>query len=195
VNFMKVVIGKLGIIENTEIDLKPLAIFVGPNNSGKTWLAYALSGILGGFGWNEYAKAKELSPLVLYLRYLAQPGALVIVDEPEMNLHPAAQVKITEFLTMLVNAGLRILVTTHSTYLVDHMTNPMEAAKYERADQIAIAEKFFLQRSDAFIPQQDVSVYLFENGGAKSILDKDGKIGWTTFSKVTDEIETISYEL
>ena len=54
---MKVGIGKLGIIENTEIDLKPLTIFVGPNNSGKTWLAYALSGILGSHGWNEYVRA------------------------------------------------------------------------------------------------------------------------------------------
>jgi energy-coupling factor transporter ATP-binding protein EcfA2 len=137
---------------------------------------------------------KELSPLVLYLRYLAQPGELLIIDEPEMNLHPAAQVKITELLTMLVNAGLRVLVTTHSTYLVDHMTNLMEAAKCEKADQTSVAEKFFLRRSDAFISQEDASVYLFENGGAKSILDEEGRIDWATFSKVTDEIETISYE-
>lgn len=31
---------------------------------------------------------KELSPLVLYLRYLARAGELLIIDEPEMNLHP-----------------------------------------------------------------------------------------------------------
>ena len=37
---------------------------------------------------------KELAPLVLYLRYLAKPDELVIIDEPEMNLHPAAQVQI-----------------------------------------------------------------------------------------------------
>jgi hypothetical protein len=138
---------------------------------------------------------KELSPLVLYLRYLAHPGELLIIDEPEMNLHPAAQVKITEFLAMLVNAGLRILITTHSTYLVDHLANLMEAAKCEGAEQTSVAEKFFLQRSDAFISQKDVSVYLIENGGAKSILDEEGRIDWETFSKVTDEIEIISYEL
>ncbi|HLJ33139.1 MAG TPA: AAA family ATPase, partial [Ktedonobacteraceae bacterium] len=70
---------------------------------------------------------KELSPLVLYLRYLARPGELLIIDEPEMNLHPAAQVKIIEFLTMLVNAGLNILITTHSSYVVDHLINLMDA--------------------------------------------------------------------
>jgi len=52
---------------------------------------------------------KELAPLVLCLRYLVEPYELLIIDEPEMNLHPAAQVEIAEFLAMLVNAGLHVL--------------------------------------------------------------------------------------
>jgi hypothetical protein len=59
---------------------------------------------------------KELTPLVLYLKYLANPGDLIVIDEPEMNLHPVAQVQIAEFLGMLVNAGLYVLITTHSPY-------------------------------------------------------------------------------
>ena len=74
---------------------------------------------------------KELSSLVLYLRYEAEPGELLVIDEPEMNLHPAAQVKIIEFLAMLVNAGLHVLITTHSTYVVDHLVNLMDAYKHE----------------------------------------------------------------
>jgi len=31
---------------------------------------------------------KKLTPLVLYLRYLAQPREILIIDEPEMNLYP-----------------------------------------------------------------------------------------------------------
>ncbi|MEZ4525313.1 MAG: hypothetical protein R2941_05265 [Desulfobacterales bacterium] len=29
---------------------------------------------------------KELAPLALYLKFLAQPGDLLVIDEPEMNL-------------------------------------------------------------------------------------------------------------
>ena len=54
---------------------------------------------------------KELAPLVLYLRYLAEPNDLLIIDEPEINLHPSVQVEIVEFLGMLVNAGLNVLIT------------------------------------------------------------------------------------
>ena len=64
---------------------------------------------------------KELAPLVLCLRYLVEPNELLIIDEPEMNLHPAAQVEIAEFLAMLVNAGLHVLITTHSPCIVDHL--------------------------------------------------------------------------
>jgi len=56
---------------------------------------------------------KELAPLYLCLRYLVEPDELLIIDEPEMNLHPAAQVQIIEFLAMLVQAGLKVLITTH----------------------------------------------------------------------------------
>src|SRR6266487_1100036 len=55
---MKVEIRNLGVIkEKANIELKPLTVFIGPNNAGKTWLAYSLAGILGPFGWGEYAEA------------------------------------------------------------------------------------------------------------------------------------------
>jgi predicted ATP-dependent endonuclease of OLD family len=55
--YMKVSIRNLGIIKEAQIDLKPFTVFIGPNNAGKTWLAYALSGILGQYGCGRYTKA------------------------------------------------------------------------------------------------------------------------------------------
>lgn len=139
---------------------------------------------------------KELAPLVLYLRYLAWPGELLVIDEPEMNLHPEAQAQLTELLTMLVNTGLQVLITTHSTFLVDHLINLMEAANH--ADKAAIAELFFLERTDAFLPKENVSVYLIDpekEKQAESILDENGIIHWNTFSDVTNRVENIHFKL
>jgi len=132
---------------------------------------------------------KELAPLVLCLRYLVKPNELLIIDEPEMNLHPAAQVEIAEFLAMLVNAGLHVLITTHSPYIVDHLANLMQAAKHEDPD--SIKKMFYLERTDAFISQEKVSVYLFEDGTAKNIISEEGTINWETFGQVSDDVSRI----
>ncbi len=132
---------------------------------------------------------KELVPLVLCLRYLVKPNELLIIDEPEMNLHPEAQAKIAEFLAMLVNAGLQVLITTHSPYIVDHLVNLMQAAKHEDPD--SIKENFYLDRTEAFISQEKVSVYLFKDGTAKNMISEEGTINWGTFGDVSDEVSQI----
>lgn len=114
---------------------------------------------------------KELSPLDLYLKYLAKQNELIVLDEPEMNLHPEAQAKLVELLAMLVNAGLKILLTTHSPYLIDHLVNLMKAAEYDNKEEIV--NKFYLKKEDAFISKEKVSVYMFNNGAAESILDQE----------------------
>ncbi len=129
---------------------------------------------------------KELALLVLYLRYLAQKNDVIVIDEPEMNLHPEAQARMTELLCMMVNAGLNVIVTTHSSYIVDHLANLLKAAK--SSDKAGLAERFFLKDERAFIAQDKVSVYHFENGSAHSILDEDGYIDWKTFSDVTERL-------
>ena len=94
---------------------------------------------------------------------------------------------------MLVNADLSVLFTTHSPYMVDHLINLMKAAEQE--DQARLQEKFYLHRSEAFIPQEKVAVYLFNKGTARSILKEDGLIDWSTFSRVSDQLNQIYFEM
>jgi hypothetical protein len=44
---MQVGIKGLGVIAQAEIDIRPLTVFVGPNNTGKTWAAYTIASIFG----------------------------------------------------------------------------------------------------------------------------------------------------
>ncbi len=124
---------------------------------------------------------------------LAEPGELLIIDEPEMNLHPTAQIQIIEFLALLANAGLKVLITTHSTYVVDHLSNLIEAHKHEKQDDIA--NLFQMKRKEAFISQTEVSVYSVEDGKVNTILDQEGNIDWRTFSDATKLVERIHFEL
>ena len=44
-----------------------------------------------------------------------------MIDEPELNLHPQNQRLVARLLARLVNAGIKVFVTTHSDYLVKEL--------------------------------------------------------------------------
>lgn len=67
------------------------------------------------------SSARALFALDSYVRYAAEQGDLLVIDEPEMNLHPENQRKLARFLARLVNSGIRVFVTTHSDYFVREM--------------------------------------------------------------------------
>ena len=65
----------------------------------------------------------ELVPLVLFLRGVVGPGDTLIIEEPEAHLHPAAQTKVALTLARLVQAGVRVIITTHSDWLLEQIGN------------------------------------------------------------------------
>ncbi|MBK6465346.1 MAG: hypothetical protein IPF92_30730 [Myxococcales bacterium] len=50
---MKLTVTRLGRVDHAEIALAPLTVFVGPNNTNKTWVTYALFGLLEGLRWED----------------------------------------------------------------------------------------------------------------------------------------------
>ena len=65
----------------------------------------------------------ELAPLVLYLRGLVQPGDTLIIEEPEAHLHPGAQADMAVILARLARAGVKVIITTHSDWLLQEIGN------------------------------------------------------------------------
>lgn len=65
----------------------------------------------------------ELAPVVLFLRSVVNRGDTLIIEEPEAHLHPAAQTQMAKTLGRLVRAGVRVVVTTHSDWLLKEIGN------------------------------------------------------------------------
>ena len=65
----------------------------------------------------------ELAPLVLFVRGIVRPGDTLIIEEPEAHLHPAAQTKVALTLARLVRIGVRVIITTHSDWLLEQIGN------------------------------------------------------------------------
>ena len=78
----------------------------------------------------------ELAPLVLYLRSLVQPGDTLIIEEPEAHLHPSAQADMAVILARLVRAGVKVIITTHSDWLLEEIGNlVLEGLLEDETDQ------------------------------------------------------------
>ena len=72
---------------------------------------------------NTSSMVSELAPVVLYLRHVIQPGNLLIIEEPEAHLHPEMQAAFTRQLVAAVQSGIRILITTHSEWILEELAN------------------------------------------------------------------------
>ena len=64
------------------------------------------------------SSVRSLLDVGFYIRHLAEPGDILMIDEPELNLHPANQRRMARLLARLVNAGVRVFITTHSDYIL-----------------------------------------------------------------------------
>lgn len=141
---------------------------------------------------NSSSSIRQLAPLLLYLRYRAKKNDFLIIDEPEMNLHPEAQAKLMEIFGMMVNAGIRILITTHSPYLLAHLNNLVHD-DMKNAD--AAASSLYLKDRQAFLSTEQVSAYEMKNNRLRDLKDADFGIRWDTLSDVSSDIQQKYFEI
>ncbi|MCH5323170.1 MAG: AAA family ATPase [Helicobacter sp.] len=69
------------------------------------------------------SSVRSLLMLNYYVLHRAQVGDILMIDEPELNLHPNNQILIARLLVLLVNAGIKVFITTHSDYIVRELSN------------------------------------------------------------------------
>ena len=109
---------------------------------------------------------RSLLIIGLYLRHVARPGDLLMIDEPELNLHPRNQRRVARLLAQLVNVGIRVLATTHSDYIVKEL-NTLIMLNQEKPHLRRISRKEGYRTEELLKPEQ-VTVYLAEPVGTES---------------------------
>jgi predicted ATPase len=143
---------------------------------------------------NASSSIKQLAGLILYLRYRARPGDLLIIDEPEMNLHPEGQAKLLEILAILVNHGVQVLLTTHSPYLIAHANNLILGSE-DPSKKEQQAKLLYLQDSQSFLAADQVAAYEMRNNKVVSLKNRQGNISWGKLSDTSTDIQQKFYEI
>jgi AAA domain, putative AbiEii toxin, Type IV TA system len=111
------------------------------------------------------SSVKALSGLVLYLRHAAKKEQFLIVDEPELNLHPDNQRRVARLLARLARAGIKVMISTHSDYVIREINNLIMLS----ADQDGSLRKKYGYEEDETLSPAQVGAYLFDATRARAI--------------------------
>lgn len=137
---------------------------------------------------------KTLFGLVFYLDHLAKSGDYLMIDEPELNLHPDNQRQVARVLAQLVNAGLKVIVSTHSDYFVRELNN-LIMLKKDFPGAADLQKKYGYQDNELLEGKQ-VSAYLFdEKKITPMVLDDEEGVIAETFDAVINDLNKSSNEI
>ena len=139
------------------------------------------------------SSARGLSALYFYLRHQAALGHLLVIDGPENHLDTRNQVRLARLLARFVASGLRVLITTHSDYLVKELNNLIMLGRDFRG-KIALARKLGYKAREEIDPGL-VRAYVAGDGGLTECGIGPFGIEMPVFDETIDSINKAAIEL
>lgn len=151
---------------------------------------------------------RSLLDIDFYLRHLAEKGDILMIDMPELGLHPENQCKMARLLARLVNVGVKVFVTTHSDYIVKELNTLIFLSEgTPRMKRIASEEGY---HDEEIIRSEKINTYIAEkafikrNGGQKRVeidtlvqanVDQEYGIQLSSFDKTIDRMNQLQDEI
>ncbi|MBF0566300.1 MAG: hypothetical protein HQK89_13775, partial [Nitrospirae bacterium] len=111
---LKIHVSNLGIIKKADIELKPLTIFAGPNNTNKTWLSSLIYGVFNGDTLRSFIE--ELVKNDTYTKYFDRELFDVLQGKGEIifNLNEFIQNNLN---TILKNVSNHFITKSFATFM------------------------------------------------------------------------------
>ena len=139
------------------------------------------------------SSARELSDLYFYLRHTAQQNQLLIIDEPESHLDTQNQIMLARMLAHFVHSGIKVLITTHSDYVIKEVNNlVMLSNDFANKDKFVKKHQY---SQNEFLHPNSLRCYVADKGRLTSC--KVDKLGADVplFDETIDGINKVSNDL
>lgn len=139
------------------------------------------------------SSARGLSDLYFFLRHVARKDHLLIVDEPESHLDTANQIAFARLMARLARAGLKVLITTHSDYIIKEINNLIMLSKtFESKESVIKRHRY---KSDDYISPDSIRAYVAENDTLTPCIINQFGIEMPFFDRTIDDINRASNDL
>lgn len=129
---------------------------------------------------------KTIAPIILFLKHKTAHNQVLIIDEPELNLHPKNQILLARIFARMINANIRLIINTHSDYILRELNSliMLDSVDSEIRKKLKYAE-------DEKIDHHKVGVYEFnmEETTGHGVVVKEVPVSKTGFDSVLiDEV-------
>ncbi len=143
------------------------------------------------------SSVNQLTPLYLYLKYWAsEKNNFLMIDEPEVNLHPENQIKLINILIQFIQiqTGNKVLITTHSSILANAINNyiyldVLKSQHGVNVKKIIEENKLKYVDSSISISQDKVGVYFFTGDRIIDYESSDYGIYFMNFREVENNLD------
>lgn len=140
------------------------------------------------------SSARGLSDLYFYLRHVASRNDILFIDEPETHLDTANQIQLAHVVSRLMAAGLKVVVSTHSDYLIKEINNLVMLDHLQRKGGSQSLSRLNY-RSDEGIGAERIRAYVAENNSLTPCVVDHYGIDAPVFDETIDRINRASVEL
>lgn len=137
------------------------------------------------------SSVKSLAGLSFYLRHIAGKGQFLIIDEPELNLHPDNQRRVARVLARLVRSGVKVLISTHSDYIIRELNNLIMLSADKDG---SVRQRLGYDEAETLSPSQ-VGAYLFDPERANPIEVAPTGIEVATIDREINALNTASQDI
>lgn len=139
------------------------------------------------------SSAWEMSGLYFLLGYFLNDVGLLIIDEPESHLDAENQVQLARLFARLVNSGTKILITTHSDFILREVNNliMLSSANDENGKEM---EELGYEESDKLSLNQ-VRAYFAKNGGLEPCVMNEFGIEMPVIDETTESLNRTGSKL
>lgn len=137
---------------------------------------------------------KSLFLIDLYINSLAKSEDILLIDEPELNLHPDNQRLMARLLARVVNAGVKVIITTHSDFLIREINNSI-ALSGDFEDKESFLSQHNLLGVDTLKPTQVSAYAVNEHGNVNPMITSEYGIETEIFDNLINKANNLQDEI
>jgi predicted ATPase len=120
-----------------EGEISPRVMIKPEKKADKVSIEYGYSGVgtnppLKGLQAKNIGFGISYSLSIIVALLSAEPGALLILENPEAHLHPRGQSKLAELIALAAKSGIQVFVETHSDHIFNGIRKAVAANKIEK---------------------------------------------------------------